>query len=267
MTPAASAYDLIAASFDRQRPLPASVAQPIRSAVMAAVAPVEAPCLLDVGAGTGRVGWPFVRAGDDYVGVDLSAGMLRTFAARHPGACLVQADGVRLPFRDESFDAVLLIQVLSGVPGWRALLADARRVLRRSGALFIGRVVAPDTGVDAAMKAQAAAILDEMGVHPYRDKPRDQALAWLLAAMPDPTVVTVASWMTERTPRGFLERHGEGARLAGLEQPVRDAALQQLSAWAAETFGSLDSVCAEDFRFELTIHRFEQGTVPACQMP
>jgi hypothetical protein len=95
-----------------------------------------------------------------------------------------------------------------------------------------------------------------MGIHPYRDKPRDQALAWLRAAMPAPTVLAVARWTAQRTPRGFLERHGEGARLAGLEQPVRDAALRRLSAWAAETFGSIDTGCAEEFRFELTIHRF-----------
>jgi ubiquinone/menaquinone biosynthesis C-methylase UbiE len=261
-----SVYDSMAADFDRRRALPDGMVETIRQTVLQAGLPAR-PRVLDLGAGSGRIGWPFVGAGDDYVGVDLSGGMIRAFAARHPGARLVQADGAVLPFRDESFDAVLLIQVLSGVPGWRALLADARRVLRRSGALFIGRVVAPDTGVDAAMKAQAAAILDEMGVHPYRDKPRDQALGWLLAAMPDPTAVTVASWIAERTPRGFLERHGEGARLARLEQPVRDVALRRLSAWAAETFGSIDRACAEDFRFELTIHRFQQGTVPACQMP
>ena len=38
--------------------------------------------LLDLGAGTGRIGRPFVAAGDDYVGVDLSLGMLREFARR-----------------------------------------------------------------------------------------------------------------------------------------------------------------------------------------
>jgi ubiquinone/menaquinone biosynthesis C-methylase UbiE len=261
-----SVYDAMAADFDRRRALPDGIAETIRQTVLRAGLPAG-PSVLDLGAGSGRIGWPFVGAGDDYIGVDLSGGMLRTFATHHPGARLVQANGAALPFRNESFDAVLLVQVLSGVPGWRALLADACRVLRRCGALFIGRVVAPDTGVDAAMKAQAAAILDEMGVHPYRDKPRDRALTWLLAAMPDPAVVTVANWMAERTPRGFLERHGEGARLASLDQPVRDAALRRLSAWAADTFGSIDTVCAEEFRFELTIHRFEQGTVPACQTP
>ena len=47
----------------------------------------------------GGIGWPFVAAGDDYVGVDLSLGMLRAFVARCERAPrLVQADGHRLPF-------------------------------------------------------------------------------------------------------------------------------------------------------------------------
>lgn len=259
-------YDAIAPGFESRRRLPDGVAEAIRDAVLRAGLP-DRPRLLDLGAGSGRIGRPFVQASDDYVGVDLSAGMLRSFAARHPGTRLVQADGARLPFSDERFDAVLLIQVLSGVPGWRALLAEALRVLRRSGALFVGRVVAPETGVDARMKGQAAVILDDMGVHPYRDKPRDQALAWLATAMPDPTVVTVATWTAERTARGFLERHGAGARLARLDQPVREVALRRLSDWAAATFGSVDTVSAEAFSFELTIHRCQQGTIAACRMP
>src|SRR5436305_509129 len=83
-----------------------------------------APRLLDLGAGSGRIGAPFVAAGDDYVGVDLSAGMLREFAARTERvARLVQADGARLPFGDAAFDAVLLIQVFGGLSGWREFIA------------------------------------------------------------------------------------------------------------------------------------------------
>ena len=49
------------------------------------------PRLLDLGAGTGRIGWPFVAAGDDYVGVDLSLGMLREFVRRMPRSAIAHA--------------------------------------------------------------------------------------------------------------------------------------------------------------------------------
>jgi SAM-dependent methyltransferase len=253
-------YDDMAFDFDRRRALPDGVPETIRDTVLRAGL-LSRPCLLDLGAGTGRIGWPFVRAGDDYTGADLSFSMLRTFADRHPGARLTQADGAMLPFGDASFDVVMLIQVLSGVPGWRRFLADAVRVLRPAGALIAGRVIALDDGVDAQMKSHLAAILDSMDVHPYRDTPRDDALSWLEWQMPTPTVLTAASWVTEHTPRGFIERHGSGARFSVLSDAVRQDAMHRLGVWAAEQFGSLDTVCAEQHRFELIIHRRQQGTV------
>src|SRR5579864_5842737 len=97
-----SVYDDMAPDFDRRRALPDGVPEAIRDAVLRAGLPPR-PRLLDLGAGTGRIGWPFVRAGDDYTGADLSFGMLRAFADRDPGARLIRADGAVLPFRDASF--------------------------------------------------------------------------------------------------------------------------------------------------------------------
>src|SRR5215470_4333227 len=103
---AAAGYDAAAAAFDRHRALPDQVPAAIRAAVLAAVG-IPSPCLLDLGAGTGRIGRAFVAAGDDYVGVDLSLGMLREFARYAAPPPLAQADGEHLPFGDATFDAVL----------------------------------------------------------------------------------------------------------------------------------------------------------------
>jgi len=253
-----SVYDAVAPEFDRRRALPDGVAEIIRDTVLRSGLPSR-PRLLDLGAGTGRIGWPFVLAGDDYTGADLSYGMLHVFAERHPGATLVQADGSRLPFPDAAFDAVLLVQVLNKVEGWRGLLTDTIRVLRPGGIVVAGRVAAPDDGVDAQMKDRLAAILDSMNLHPYRGKFREDAMGWLSRTLPDPKIVVAASWTAGRTPRGFLERHAGGARFSVLPEPVKQEAMHRLSVWAAERFGSLDTVCHEDFRFELIVHRSPQG--------
>ena len=155
-----SAYEC-GAEFDLHRALPDGVAESIRAAVLAVAGDAPRPRLLDIGAGAGRIGWSFVAAGDDYVGVDLSFGMLRGFLQR--AACggsspelapprLVRADGRYLPFPDAAFDAVMMIQVFGGLSGWRRLVTEARRVLRPSGALVVGRTLAPEDGVDARMK-------------------------------------------------------------------------------------------------------------------
>jgi SAM-dependent methyltransferase len=252
-----SVYDTMASDFDQRRALPDGVPETIRTAILGSVA-VDRPAILDLGAGAGRIGRSFVRAGDDYIGADLSFGMLRAFAGTAAAPCLVQADGARLPFADATFDIVLLVQVLSGAHGWRHLLTDSIRVLGPGGALIAGRVVAPDGGIDARLKARLATILDGMDVHPYRDKPRDDALAWLTRSIPDRVVSTVAAWTTERTPAAFLRRHGGGARFSVLDATVKQEAMRRLAEWAIGQFGSLDTGFAENYGFELIIHRLQQ---------
>jgi SAM-dependent methyltransferase len=252
-----SAFDGVAASFDRHRGFPDGVPQAIRAAVLGAGEAV-APRLLDLGAGSGRVGWPFVAAGDDYVGVDLSFGMLRVFMQRadlgHTPR-LVQADGEYLPFGEGSFDTVMLIQVFGGLRGWRRLLTEARRVLRGTGVLVLGRGVAPPDGVDARMKAQLWLLLEEMGAPSGRSNTREDAQGWL-AQTARGTRLIAAKWTAERTPRGFVARHRTGARFSALPAIVQEEALRRLATWAETTFGSLDAASAEPHAFELEVFRF-----------
>jgi ubiquinone/menaquinone biosynthesis C-methylase UbiE len=260
------AYDALAPSFDRHRALPDGVAEAIRSAILASVAGSPRPRLLDLGAGTGRIGWPFVAAGDDYVGADFSFGMLRAFMqragqdnGRDTAPRLVQSDGELLPFRDATFDAVMLIQVFGAMRGWRRLIGEARRVLRSQGVLVIGRSVAPADGVDQRMKQRLASVLGGMGVEAERNM-RDDVQHWLDSTAREKTHVVAAAWPADRSPRAFLERHRTGARFSALPEPVKEEALCALGAWAAETFGSLDAVFSEPHAFELRLYRFHQGT-------
>jgi ubiquinone/menaquinone biosynthesis C-methylase UbiE len=254
------AFDAVAPTFDRDRALPAGAPQAIRDAVLAAVAAPH-PRLLDLGAGTGRIGWPFVQAGDDYVGVDLSFGMLRAFQeriGRENGRAprLVQSDGQLLPFADAVFDAVLLVQVFGGLRGWRRLLAEARRVLRPHGTMIVGRTIAPEDGIDAQMKDHLVALLGDMNVASDRMNAREGVEQWLESSAHSAVRVIAAAWEAERAPRGFLDRHRTGARFSALPDEVKTEALARLADWAAASFGSLDAVSHERHAFELRFFRF-----------
>ena len=257
----ASAYDVVAPNFDSHRALPSGVPEAIRAAVLGCTS--ARPRLLDLGAGSGRIGWPFVAAGDDYVGVDLSAGMLREFAQRAGGQGnaprLVQADGRQLPFPDAMFDAVLLIQVFGRLRGWRKFIGEAHRVLRPAGALIVGRTKMPLDGLDARMKQRLAAILGELGVQHDRANARDDITHWLESSAGSSKLVTAASWTARRTPRAFIERHGSGARFSALPASVKTQALRELGVWAATTFGSLDAAHSEPHAFELQVFKFQDG--------
>ncbi|MCI0402769.1 MAG: class I SAM-dependent methyltransferase [Acidobacteria bacterium] len=229
----------------------------IRSAILQATRKQAPARVLDLGAGTGRIGKAFVAADDFYVGVDSSLGMLQEFLLSTRTPCLAQADGQRLPFRDGAFDVVMLMQVLSGSGNWHGLLSEARRVLRRGGAVVVGHRLAPAAGVDAQLKKRLAAILETMGVEQHQGKQfRDQALAWLGSSAALRLHLRAATWERNPTPREFLVRHRTGARFAALPDAVQDEALQKLSAWAETTFGSFDAASREEHSFELDVFQF-----------
>jgi len=267
--PVVSGYDAAAPDFDRHRMLPGGVPEAIRAAVLAAVGTTSRdatsrPHLLDLGAGSGRIGRAFVKARDDYVGADLSLGMLQAFAGRSSRddpevPRLLRADGRRLPFRDATFDAVMMIQVFGGAGGGgRGLVGEARRVLRPAGVLVLGRSVGPDNGVDARMKRRLAEILGEMGVRQDHRDGREEAEQQLASTARAENRVIVATWIAERTPRGFLDRHGTGARFSALPADLKERALGRLAVWAVATFGSLDTTCREPNAFELRVFDFDQ---------
>jgi SAM-dependent methyltransferase len=261
-TAAMSAYDAAAPAFDRHRALPDGVQQAIRAAILAGVE-VASPRLLDLGAGTGRIGEAFVAAGDDYVAVDLSLGMLREFArrGRHdlPSPRLAQADGERLPFPAATFDAVMLIQVFGGMRGWRHVIAEARRVLRPRGALVTGRAVAPVDGIDGQMKRRLGALLADLGVDADTTNARDDVHRALESQAQAGTSVVAWTWNAERTARAFLDRHAGGARFSVLPEPIKTEAMRRLAAWAMATFGSLDTIFSEPHAFQLNMFKFTAG--------
>jgi ubiquinone/menaquinone biosynthesis C-methylase UbiE len=252
-----STFDPVASSFDRYRELPTGVSQAIRAAIHSALPLTATSRILDLGAGTGRVGQSFVQSGDSYVGADFSWEMLREFRTHYPDACLAQADGERLPFRDGSFAAVMLMQVLSGARDASALIIEARRVLRPGGSIVAGHTVRTESGVDAQMKQQLRTILEEMKIE-WRQagKAREQGLAMLHSMSVSHMHLSPASWTAGNSPQTFLARRRSGARFAALPEPVQREALEKLGQWAQMEFGSLDTSFAEKRTFELDLYQF-----------
>ena len=122
--------------------------------------------VLDLAAGTGTSALSFTAAGADCVACDFSLGMLRAGRARLAGADgpptardygqrlrgfaggsrgvappgrlgWVAGDALRLPFRDEAFDAVTISFGLRNVASPGAALAEMHRVTRPGGRLVV----------------------------------------------------------------------------------------------------------------------------------
>jgi len=255
-------FDTVAHRFDAHRALPTGVATLVRDAMWQAIGFAPGGRVLEIGAGTGRIGHAFQVAGDAYVGVDLSRGMLDQFVARMGARRgqtprLAQGDGQALPFAADTFDAVLLVQVLSGLRSWRQVLGEAQRVLRPGGGLALGQTVPPAEGVDRRMRDQLTVILADLGTSAAPAGARvAEAVAELAPQARRHAHLIAAAWEQARAPREFLARHPSGARFAALPKDVRAAALARLEAWARATLGDLDMSFIERWAFELNVFMF-----------
>jgi SAM-dependent methyltransferase len=73
------------------------------------------------------------RASEIAVGVDRREDILAAAVVRSSGAAFVSADAGRLPFREETFDAVVASFTLLWLPAAEEGLEEAKRVLREGG--------------------------------------------------------------------------------------------------------------------------------------
>ncbi|MFC6018695.1 demethylmenaquinone methyltransferase [Plantactinospora solaniradicis] len=103
--------------------------------------------VLDVGAGTGVSTAELATSGAYAVGLDLSIGMLRAGRRVRPEVPLLAGDALRLPFPDESFDAVTISLALRNVVDTEAALREMARVTRPGGRLVVCEFSTPTNPV------------------------------------------------------------------------------------------------------------------------
>jgi len=144
-------YDLTSGNYDRIKEFEdeferAAIVRPLQIAL----AGRPEPCILDVATGTGRVPL-LLSAGAGFdgrvIGLDASSGMLaqgmEKVALLPPEkrrqVTLIQQSAGKLPFRDNSFDAVTCLEALEFFPSDRIALQEMARVLRPGGFLMTSR--------------------------------------------------------------------------------------------------------------------------------
>ena len=93
--------------------------------------------VLEIGCGSG-MGLPYLAGHSRrVVGGDYTMGLLQEARSHLPTNDLVRLDAQHLPFRDGSFDAVLMLEMIYYIADQDAAFAECRRVLRPDGALMV----------------------------------------------------------------------------------------------------------------------------------
>ncbi len=145
-------YDLIAHRYERIKNFDPEVeADLLGWPVSAALARLEAPRVLDVASGTGRLAralLPQIAFDGTVINLDLSARMLRygrPQCAAWPGrTAWLRAPAQQLPFAGEAFEVVACLEALEFLPNARAALAECVRVLQPGGLLLVTNRIGRD---------------------------------------------------------------------------------------------------------------------------
>ncbi len=127
---------------------------------------------LDVGCGTGLYFEVLARSGRTVVGLDRSANQLRVAQTRSGN--IAQGDATALPFGDEVFQTVAAMCISTDVDDFRAVLAEAGRVLVPGGLVLC-------YGVHPCFNGPHIEWLDDGGIraHPtYREAGWHQVAPW-----------------------------------------------------------------------------------------
>ncbi|MCA0179036.1 MAG: demethylmenaquinone methyltransferase [Actinobacteria bacterium] len=114
-----------------------------RKQVVAAVAAVAGETVLDIAAGTGTSSEPYADAGVRVIPADFSLGMLKVGKRRRADLGFTAADALRLPFADNSFNAVTMSFGLRNVSDSSLALREFARVTKPGGRFVLCEFSAP----------------------------------------------------------------------------------------------------------------------------
>jgi hypothetical protein len=258
-------FDEQAATFEQRAGLPDIYCPAIARSVLEMAEAKPGELIVEVGPGTGQIGQWFDAAAR-YVGLDLSAGMLREFKARAGDTrvrrLLVQADAnARWPLAGGTARVVFGSRAIH-LLNQAHVVAEVFRVAAPAGAsLIIGRVERAPESVRARMSREMNERLRQHGLEGRRGEQRKRRLFDAFQARSAEVLepVTVASWKVSSSPRQSLASWRSHAGLGGLRvaPAVRDEILNGLEAWAAEAFGGLEAQIESEESYVLSAVRVQ----------
>jgi len=241
-------YNTLGPTFDATRGLPPGVGIALVAAVRAMTGVEPGARMIEPGVGTGRIATPFVAAGYEVWGIDISRPMLTACRAKLRATectddswCLVQADVRALPFPPDTFDLALTASVLYLVSDWPRALAELRRVLRPGGSYVAITEASVSNAALSAFDAKWRELLGETRDQGASIPIPDTAMTrWFAARGATINEARVTNWRREHTIGETLATYAERVRPLYPSLSTTDfaAAMALLAAWAAGTFAT-----------------------------
>jgi SAM-dependent methyltransferase len=237
-SPESLSFDRASEYYDRTRALPAETATAVTDLLLGQLSGKGR--VLEIGIGTGRIGYPLYRAGLELYGIDISASMLHRLRDKPAGSSLPAAiaDSIHLPFADHVFGAAYACHVFHVIPDWRLAVAELARVVAPAGAVLVD----PGGLVKADWATISQRFMDEIGGRrPGMQDPAelDEAFAEQGAVLRALEPVKARQQVTFGAIIDDLEA-GLYSATWDVSQDERNRAAAIVREWAEETLGALD---------------------------
>ncbi len=258
MTSQSLSFDRAVGFYDQTRGLNESIATHGIQAIFDQVGAHAA--VLEVGAGTGRIGVPLLQRGANWIGCDLSMEMMRKLREKLPQARLAQSDATRLSFPAERFDAVLTIHVMHLVGAWRTALREYRRVLKPGGMYINSWHWHAVTSISHRLREYWRRRVEAYGADWRRPgaQDNDEVVDELKSMGAQVDRREVVRGISQTSPRESID--GLAQRFQSdtwnIPDDILSTTVQELREWATIELGVLDQALDEEYRFMLDVARF-----------
>jgi ubiquinone/menaquinone biosynthesis C-methylase UbiE len=118
--------------------------------------------IMDVGAEAGRFSKLSTKDEKSVISIDIDSYGLKRLKQKMNRVSVVQADARCVPFKDGTFDAIFMIEVLDYIPQLDVALAECKRTLRNGESLILS------FGNKSSLKARLREIRGKSYKHSYR---------------------------------------------------------------------------------------------------
>ncbi len=117
--------------------------------------------IVDVGAEAGRFSLLSQTSNISVIGIDIDSYSLRRLKEKNKEVAVIQADARKTPFRNSSFDAVFMIEVLDYIPQLQEALDESFRILKQDAPFVLS------FGNQSSLKAKLRELRGKSYMHSY----------------------------------------------------------------------------------------------------
>ena len=117
--------------------------------------------IIDVGAEAGRFSLLSLTTNISVIGIDIDSYSLRRLKQKNKEVVVIQADARKTPFRNSSFDAVFMIEVLDYIPQLEEPLGESFRILKKDAPFVLS------FGNQSSLKAKLRGLRGKSYMHSY----------------------------------------------------------------------------------------------------